>query len=203
MEIPRNKTGLNNLWLFGLGILVVLGSFLLSFQIGKMIFIPVKELPAPAPSTLAGAAPAGEEAPEIQVETTPLAVPLSDETSAGPAVSRPAGQTTVPATAPAQTNIVSKPKPASPKPANQPAVVTSYSQSASNKVYKVQVGPYATRDRADEIAKELVATDLPAFVTASGTLWKVQVGAFKSADLAADLVTKLKKDGYPATLVAQ
>lgn len=208
MDIPADKTSRKNYWVFGLAVLVVLGSFGLSYQIGKMIFIPVKGLPtAQAPDENNGPSQAGQsEVPTPDVEVTPLAVPAA-ESGDQPTGSRQAEPAAKPTRPSPSAQAVTVKKPVEPKPAVQPAAartleITSFSQT-ENKVYKVQVGPYATRDRADEVSGQLKQKDLPAFATAAGSLWKVQVGAFKNIDLAKDLTGQLKSDGYPAAIAAQ
>jgi cell division septation protein DedD len=62
-------------------------------------------------------------------------------------------------------------------------------------LYRVQIGPFATRQEAVAAAGRLLAGGYPTYVTAQRP-YRVQVGAFQRRDAAARLVAELKAKDY-------
>lgn len=69
-------------------------------------------------------------------------------------------------------------------------------------LYKVQVGAFAIKSNADNLAAELQEKGYDAIVVYVGGLYKVQVGAFNIRENADNLAAELRSKGYDAIVVS-
>ncbi len=128
-----------------------------------------------------------------------------DTTPAEPAASPPAGSespATAPSGSPAQTpagesrlltQLGEKTAPAPESPA--PSTGGAADRTAASPLYRVQVGPFATRQEAVAAASRLLADGYPTYVTADRP-YRVQVGAFARREAAARLAAELRAKRY-------
>lgn len=73
--------------------------------------------------------------------------------------------------------------------------------TTKNKLYKVQVGAFKSKENADNYAKELEKDGFSTYVVKSGSLYKVQVGAFASRENAENYAKKLEAKDYPTYII--
>lgn len=79
---------------------------------------------------------------------------------------------------------------------------TRQTPSASNNLYRVQVGTFSKLDNAKRLRNELIGKGyMDTFVNTSGKLNRVQVGAFSKLDNANKLRSELIKRGYKDTFI--
>lgn len=78
----------------------------------------------------------------------------------------------------------------------------SQAQPPAGKLFRVQVGAFASKDNAQTMANKLKALGYQCWVTASAP-YRVQAGAFSTRDRAEALKKELKEKGFEAVLVVQ
>ena len=167
---------LKNLFLFILLVVVIVGSFSISFVIGKRILVPTKKIPTRsflAEKELAKG-PLSEEI-SIEVETT--AREMDKLASKYLAEEKIEEKIEVPA----------------PK---KPAVKKSVKGATSFGEYYVQVGAYSYHSNALNFKKELEGKGFPASVFKKGKYYRVYAGSFSTMSQAKAQVSKLKSAGY-------
>lgn len=67
--------------------------------------------------------------------------------------------------------------------------------------YKVIAGAYSKKEKALEKARSLLDQGFSAFVWQNNNLWKVQIGSFKSKEHAEDLKKKAEDAGHKAIII--
>ncbi|MBI5399149.1 SPOR domain-containing protein [Candidatus Saganbacteria bacterium] len=186
-EAPANDPVLHGIprrsrfWLAAKGILiplflifVIVGSFWLSFNLGKRILLPLKKeapsaikvnIPAP-PDNIADlqAAPALNSFASTPGPTIPPALPVAHKTK--------------------KMFVVKQPLPV-----------------VSGKYYKLQAGVYENKITALESAKKLQAAGFESFVREVQGSWRVQAGAFKKKTQARQLQEQLKTQGFASIII--
>ncbi len=164
---------LKNIFVAFLLVGIVVGSFWISFLIGKRVLTPVKPLKSEK------VVPIEEDVLIFSEETEPPA----------PVVEKPA-----PKPEP-------KPEPkevAEPSPITQPKTASTI----PIKYYKVHVGSFASRAQASSYAEKLKSAGYPTYVKEVGSsAWTVQVGAFNLRSQAESLVGSLKTKGFGSSIV--
>ena len=204
--MPKN----NGVWLAVKGILipvflivVVVGSFWLSFNIGKRIWLPLKnesckQIEANIPETPASIA-------GLQSKTAVSSEALQAKLAA-------ALKKATPSAAPAMLALPMKKHPALPaklavkkRPAS-PVVVskkktTAKTGLATAKYYKVQAGLYGSKANASAWVKKLHSAGFESFIRQVTGGWRVQVGAFKIKSQASKLQRQLKAKGFTSIIV--
>lgn len=68
--------------------------------------------------------------------------------------------------------------------------------------YKVIVGAYSKKEKALEEAKSLLDKGFSAYVWQSGNVWKIQIGSFKSKENADALKNKVEANGHKAIVIS-
>ena len=166
---------LKNIFVALLLVGIVVGSFWISFLIGKRVLTPVKPLrsekvtPIKEPDTAL-------VVEEIVIEEEPIAPKPRPQPEPMP--------TPEPST---KSTEVKEPVPAVPS-------VTRY--------YKVRVGSFTASAAAADTEKKLKAAGYPTYVKkVSAGKWSIQVGAFAKKSQADSLVGQLKKKGFESTVV--
>jgi cell division protein FtsN len=228
-ELRRNNDGggdfMKNIFVGLLLVGIVVGSFWVSFLIGKKVLVPpVKtiptietQMPSPKPITtsqLDNAVPVDEETPipehEIGVSKKaelPKPVLNIKKVSAARVLNnaekkKPAVQKVSAATAPVET-VQAPVIETAPIETVKPAVVAS-EKPVTGQYYKVIVGSYRTLTDAKKVISSLKVKGFQTFVkmTKSG-LYRVQAGAFDARSKAAPIVAKLKAKGYSPVIILE
>ncbi len=70
--------------------------------------------------------------------------------------------------------------------------------SASTNYYKVQVGAFKNKSKAESLRKELRSKGYDTWIKYEGGFYKIQVGTFRDEGNAKKLAKKLSKEGYPS-----
>ena len=184
-DIRKSEGGdfIKNIFVGLLLVGIVVGSFWVSFLIGKKVLVPpIKNLPTfeiPAPkaisrSDIEKATPVNEE-PVIQereIKGTEVKAKL--------------------------------PKPIAVKSASKPAAIkTPVAQSKGIKYYKVIVGTFKAADEANALVKSLKGKGFQSYVKKLSGLYRVQAGAFDTKDKANPLVVKLKGKGFTPAIIIE
>ncbi len=206
-DIRRSEGGdfLKNIFIGLLLVGIVVGSFWVSFLIGKKVLVPpIKNLPAYEMPSLAPkavsrmemekAAPVREESvfSEKEIKATEVKAGLPKPVSASKVM--------------AAKKLASKEysKTTAAKPVVKPAVKTPAAKTTGGSAYKVIVGEDRTGSEANVLIKSLKANGYQSYVKkmASG-LYRVQVGAFDSREKASPLVVDLKRKGFTPTVIVE
>ena len=177
-------------------VILIIGSFVASFLVGRRIFTFVRELPSQSKATIT----LPENPPEVK-EPAPVAPAAENPAPPAPVVKTPAAPV---ATAP--TAATAKPAPvklkvAVPKVKAAPAPIA---EEGTGSIYKVQIGNYKSRAAAVSVAKKLSAAGIDGFVREMGPdKFRVQVGAFSSKKSAQNLANTLRSKGFSPLLYAE
>ena len=194
-EIKKSEGGdfIKNFFVGLLLIGIVVGSFWVSFLIGKKILVPpIKNLPTfeiPVPKPVSKAAL--ENAEPLQsaaVEEEPI---LEREIKPAPVVSKPSAKP-VKKTVTAQTAV----KPKTIKP-----VATVAGKGAL--LYKVVAGTFSTSAKAISLSSSLKNKGFQSYVKKISSGFRVQAGAFDTREQAASLVAKLKAKGFSPSIIQE
>lgn len=163
--------------------------------------------PAPAPITMAPAAPVAESAPAIlpapSSEPAPNK-PLADaEQRALSPVAKPATKTETRAAAEQKSDAKAAPS-APPAPVAEPAAASA---PARRDGFAVQIAAFTDDKGANALAGRLkkagyASTYTEPVETSRGTLWRVRVGGFATRPEAETARTKLKTEGWNGLVVA-
>ncbi len=147
----------------------------------------------------------------------PIGESPSPETSPTPEETQPDNQDNIAVTTPPPP-ITPEPKIATPEPrtvtlkpivarapiAPKPAPTPEPTKPPASTVYKVQVGPYSTREAANTMAAELRGRGFSTLIvneeSGSKATFRVQVGAFKSKASADSSAKELQANGYDAQI---
>jgi hypothetical protein len=193
-ELRRSEGGdfIKNVFLGLLLVGIVVGSFWVSFLIGKKVLVPpVKNLQTfeiPVPKTLSQTDIDQAEPANIDNSPIPEREIKPGENTKKPAVAKTA---------------VKKPvsKPVAAKVPVKAAVKTVAAKPGQ--LYKVVVGTYGTVSKASKVSTDLKVKGFSSFVKRSGKFFRVQAGAFDTKEKASPLVSKLKAKGYTPALVLE
>lgn len=98
------------------------------------------------------------------------------------------------------TSSSSAPSSSAPAPAPASSAPSSGSGESSGGLYRVQVGAFMDRDRAQALVEQLQAQGFEASIT-SGPPYRVQAGAFRSEAGAAARLEALRAAGYPDAFI--
>lgn len=156
-------------------VLALVGLFAISVLVG---YVGGQTFLAPSPPAPRTARPTPVVTEPEQPGTKPAA-----ETPGGPAPAAPQEPAVVPQS-PATT------------PEPQPRSTPAPQAGNTGALYRVQVGAFIGRDRAEARAAKLREEGFDAYVTQAGPLWRVQVGAFAVRENAERLATQLRAAGY-------
>ncbi|MGE5554497.1 MAG: SPOR domain-containing protein [Betaproteobacteria bacterium] len=160
------------------GVALLLGYAMGNYAITAITAVRHKTSPAAPP------APAAE----------PL--PVSPEPSASGVASQPGASASQPAADDSRllTQLQDGTQEAS-APASTPAEVPTADRVPAAPLYRVHLGPFATRQEAVAVAGRLLADGYPTYVLAERP-YRVQVGAFSRRETAVRLVSELKAKKY-------
>ena len=177
-DIRRSEGGdfIKNFFVGLLLIAIVVGSFWVSFLIGKKILVPpVKNLPTTEVTMPQTVSP-------IEIEK---AMPVKE---VEPAIK--------------EIEIKAQlPRPiAAPKP---PAKVPAVKKPAGIKFYKVIVASVKTAEEAYNITASLKQNGFQSYVKVLAGSLRIQAGAFDTKDKAVPLVAKLKAKGFSPTIIIE
>ena len=89
------------------------------------------------------------------------------------------------------------------KPAETTQTATKPTTTATDTLYRVQVGAYSKKDNAETTYAKVKAAGYPAIIMILNGLYKVQVGAYKNKGNATKMVDRLKADGFDAFITTQ
>jgi hypothetical protein len=201
-DMKRSEGGdfIKNIFIGFLLVGIVVGSFWISFLVGKKVLVPpVKTLPTfefPVPKAISKleierAAPAKEE-PEIK-EREIKAV----ETKA----SLPKPVTA--AKMSAAKNIISSKKTGTVAPAVKTSIKTPVAKTTGIKYFKVIVGTYRTAAEANGMVISLKGKGFQSYAKAMSGLYRVQAGAFDKKEKSSPLMAKLTSQGFTPTLIIE
>ncbi len=154
-------------------VLALVGLFAISVLVG---YVGGQTFLAPSPATPRTARP------------TP-AVTGPEQPGPKPGTEAPGGPT--PST-PQEPAIVPQSPATTPEPRSSPAPQAG----DTGALYRVQVGAFIGKDRAEARAAKLREEGFDAYVTQAGPLWRVQVGAFAVRENAERLAQQLRAAGY-------
>ena len=194
-DMRRSEGGdfIKNIFVGLLLVGIVVGSFWISFLIGKKVLVPpIKNLPTfemPAPKTitkaeLEGATPVKEEfaLQEKEIKAIGLKTKLLQPVAAKKALSiKEAGKTV----------------------AVRPEIKIPVAKTKGAKFYKVITGTYKTAGEANELTRSLKEKGFQSYVKKISGLFRVQAGAFDKKEKAAPLVVKLKDKGFTPTIIIE
>jgi len=174
-DISRSEGGdfIKNVFLGLLLVGIVIGSFWVSFLIGKKVLVPpVKNLPT-------------MEIP------APKAISQADIEKAEPVKEEPVMEKEITA-APVKAPVVKK----------KPITVT-LKQAKPGQLYKVTMGSYKTMSDAQKVTASLKHNGFVSFIKKVGVYYRVQVGAFDTKEKASPLVARLKAKGYSPKVIVE
>ena len=163
---------LKKFFLIILLIAVIVGSFWVSFLIGKRMLLPAKKLP--------------ESLTPPQINSI-VAEPVISDTSLDISIEV---ETSIPKNKP----IVIPESKVEIKKIVKPVVKKVYTSGT----YKVQVGAFGKYSNAKGQVSNLKKKGYNASISKYGKLWRVLAGSFSSQSSANKLVTKLKASGFDA-----
>lgn len=204
--------------LFILGILILSLSFVLSYELGKILFLPktnqktfvpenvkepqfdeleqefaYKETKNPTKNIKSAetATKNEEKAKETKKEKTPTksAEPEKEKAKKEPVKIK---EEKTPTKSVQKTKIKEKTK---------EIKTTSNINNSKDISYKVITGSFSKKEKALEEARSLLDKGFSAYVWQSGSYWKIQIGSFKNKELAESLKKKAAEAGHPATII--
>ncbi|MFH1710047.1 MAG: SPOR domain-containing protein [bacterium] len=178
---------------------IVVGSFWISFLVGKRVLVPpVRNLPTLETAPLKAiskldierAVPVKEE-PVIK-EREIKAVEVKAKLPPPVAVKKIMTAKKIGAArTPVKTAVV------------KPAVKAPAEKTVSAKYYKVIAGTYKTAAEVNKVIKSLKEKGFRSYVKKISGLYRVQVGAFDESDKADPLVVQLKEKGFTPTIIIE
>jgi cell division septation protein DedD len=176
VNIPRRRGGflsfIKHLFVFILLVGVIVASFWVSFNLGRRLLVPVKELPA---RKIEVAIP--EPPPSIAALQEFEEIVLVEEEEESKPASEPIA-----------------PKATEPKAKKDSA-------AGATKYYKVQAGVFAEKANADSLAKKLRTNGFDTYIRKVSKGWRVQVGAFIGKKWALNLQQSLKARGFQSMVI--
>lgn len=82
-------------------------------------------------------------------------------------------------------------------------VAAAMTPEKADKLYRVQVGAFGEKARAEAYRDKLKAAGFPVYIVSSGKIYKIQVGAFQDKSLADALLAKVKAAGFDAFITTE
>jgi len=196
-DIKKSEGGdfIKNIFVGLLLVGIVVGSFWISFLIGKKVLVPpIRNLPTfeiPAPKAISKA--------DIEKATPVNEEPVIQE--------REIKGIDVKSKLPKPISVIkvqSAAKPIAVKATSKPAAIkTPIAQSKGVKYYKVIVGTFKTAIEANTQVKSLKEKGFQSYVKKLSGLYRVQAGAFDTKDKANPLVVKLKGKGFIPSIIIE
>lgn len=181
-EIPKRGGGffgfVKNFLVFVLLIGVIVGSFWISFNLGRRILVPTKKLPQRRIQI---------EIPEPPAEIAGL---QKLEDVADKVIEKASVQK-----APVKKKTVSKPIP------KQTTIKKTVAAAPSGHYYKVQAGVFNNKNNAVSLSKKLNASGFANFIRKLNSGWRVQAGAFRTKNRALVLQQLLTSKGFTSSLI--
>jgi cell division septation protein DedD len=201
-DLRRSEGGdfIKNFFVGILLVAIVIGSFWVSFLIGKKVLVPpVKNLPtfestqqapkAISKNELESAMPVQEEAPISEREIKEVEVKASLPRPIAPIIKRTTVTTYRQAEIPVKTSI--------PK-------TTKTTVARTGTFYKVIVGNYGTIAETKQVTAALRVSGFQTYAKKTTTgYYRIQAGAFDTREKALPLVGKLKAKGFNPTIIAE
>jgi len=196
-DIKKSEGGdfIKNIFVGLLLVGIVVGSFWISFLIGKKVLVPpIKNLPT------------------FEI-TAPKAISKADIEKATPVNEEPAIQereikgADVRSKLPKPISVIKVQSPAKPAAvkatSKQAAIKTPVARSTGIKYYKVIVGTFKTAIEANAQVKSLKEKGFQSYVKKLSGLYRVQAGAFDTKDKANPLVVRLKGKGFIPSIIIE
>ena len=185
LKAEENSGCLKNLLFVLICLVVVVGSFGLSYMIGAKFILPGQRSAVPSFSVTKGLSKMKKLVSSQDV--------LKDEK----AFAAPAPAAPKPAVPPeVQYAPPPAPKPPAPQPvASKPVVQPA---AAAGTMYRVVVGAFDTKQEAADVAANVRADGFPVYQYMADGKYRLQIGAFKSKALATALMKKAGEYGYNA-----
>ncbi|MFA6430860.1 MAG: SPOR domain-containing protein [Candidatus Margulisiibacteriota bacterium] len=213
-----------NLLIFIALIGIIVGSFWISFELGKKILFPAKNVknkikvavPEPPPSIMAlqelekimsdevGKEKKGKSVlPKVSKDNLPvkktnslLVVP-----KVAPKVAVVAPKIVVPVEIPATSTTLKATKPVK-KPVKKAVKKVAKAQNKTgNGYFKVQAGLYVEKEKAEEMAGQVAAAGYSTYLKKVESGWRVQVGAYKNKSEADALKDALDGKGIKSVVL--
>jgi hypothetical protein len=163
--------------------LVVIGSFWISFQLGKRLLLPIGR---------------GEEKIKVAVPEPPAALQALQKkgmAESDGAAKKPKLALDLPA-AP-----VVAVKPAVKRTAAVKRTEKNTKVAASGHYYKVQAAYFKNGKNAARLAEKIKAEGIDTFVKRIGSAYRVQTGAFRTRDEASALALQMKEKGFDSVIL--
>ncbi|MFH1347137.1 MAG: SPOR domain-containing protein [Candidatus Margulisiibacteriota bacterium] len=179
-DIPRRNrffSFIKSLFVFSLLAVIIVGSFWVSFNLGKKILVPVKKN---MPNRIEAAIPEPPVSIVDLQEMDKIADKILEDEKASA--------------------VKQQPKPKTSRKIAYKAPKPRYS-SPSVKHYKVQAGLFSNKTSALNLARKLRAQGIEAFARSVSEGWRVQAGAYESKQWAQKQQSSLKAKGFDSTLV--
>jgi len=165
-----------NLFVGAFLVAIVIGSFWVSFLVGKRVLVPpIKNIPTiefPRPKAVTS----------IQVEKAKI-------TETAEKAKETIREMVSNVTPKAQEETV--------------AVKSAASPYQAKKYYKVIVGSLSSSASAQDLGKKLAAKNFPYYIKKVSGMWRIQAGAFDTQSQAQALVARLKAKGFGSEIVIE
>jgi N-acetylmuramoyl-L-alanine amidase len=196
-DIKKSEGGdfIKNIFVGLLLVGIVVGSFWISFLIGKKVLVPpIKNLPTfeiPAPKPISKL--------EIEKATLVKEEPVIKEREIN------AAQVKAKLPKPIEVNkaLTAKKVNLAKTAAVMPAIKTPIAKTTGMKYYKVIIGTYKTAAEANDLVRSLKEKGFQSYVKKLMGLYRVQAGAFDKKEKAGPLVVKLKNKGFIPTIIVE
>jgi cell division protein FtsN len=175
-EIPKKNQVVEsskNIALILILTIIIIGSFWVSFQLGKKLLVPVKKMP--------------KEKIEVTIPEAPPSVAHLQKLEKLSGL-KSATKPTTPAPAVCAT---------------KPVVSNSTTKVVSGKYYKLQVGLFTYKSNAVNLTTKLTSCGLEAFYRSVKGKWRVQAGAYRKKSDALNAQKALKKKGYDSIIICE
>ena len=170
---PENRlwAGMKSILIFLVLAAVVVGSFWISFQLGRRLLTPVKKIP--------------EQKIEVPIPEPPASIKSLQRLQE--IMSKEAAK--------------KGPKCLPRKVARAKAPSRAKAAAAGGQYFKVQAGWFADKAKAQELGEKVKAGGFDVFIKKVGGGWRVQAGAYRTRSQAEALRRKLAGKGFDSTLI--
>jgi cell division septation protein DedD len=197
-DIRKSEGGdfIKNVFIGVLLVAIVVGSFWVSFLIGKKVLVPpVKNL-----QTFDVGTPKAISMNDIEKATPVQGEPIIQEKEVKEVQVKAGLPKSV---APQKLAAAKKTASALKAAKSRSAIKTPIAKMKGAKHYKVIVGTYKTPAEANVLVATLKQKGFKSYVKTLSGLYRVQGGAFDSKAKASPLVVKLKKKGFTPTVIVE
>lgn len=183
------------------GLFILSISFVLSYELGKILFLPKTDTKTFVPDSVKEPQfdQLEEEFAYKEKKTTtkePTKNVKSQETITKNAEKQKTKEIIKNKEEKIPTKSVQKAKPKTKETNTTKNVINNTKETT----YKVIIGGYSKKEKALEEARSLLDKGFSAYVWQSGSLWKIQIGSFKSKENAEALKKKAADAGHPAAI---